>query len=260
MVSDRDQVILRNLQFAYGQRKQINIVMDDVSLTIDRGKIAVLVGPNGVGKSTLLKVLGGSLTPQRGCISVFGDAPEDAKIGIVWQETYASLFPWLTALENAALPLRLTGKSRLQRRQQILKISDELGSAVPLNRYPYELSGGEQQKVCILRALASQCDLLLLDEPTANLSFDSATDLLLHLQRVQKQTRLTIVIVSHSLEFSTFIADVIIPLQKTPVKVNNNDIVEVSCPHSRPRPLAWMYESEFRDQVQILKRSINGGA
>lgn len=253
---DNDVVAARELRWSYRHGKSRNLVVDQVSLTINRGDVVVLAGPNGSGKSTLLRMLGGSIQPDNGTVRVFGKPPHEARIGIVWQETYVSLYPWLTALDNAALPLRLQKVRRPERQRRIRMICDELGFDVPLDRHPFELSGGEQQKVCILRALASECELLLLDEPTANLSFESGIDLLMHLQRIQIHTNLTTVIVSHSPEFSVFVADAVIPLRSKPLRLCEKDRTVIHCQHRRPRPMTWMYENEFRDQVDSLKRNV----
>ena len=253
-MSGRDeQVVARNLNLSYGRGRKKLVVLNDVSITVQRGEIVVLTGDNGVGKSSILKVLSGATPPDGGDVTIFGQSPFQAKVGFVWQDTYGSLYPWLTSLENAALPLRLKGIGRRERRQRVSQLAAELGFDVPLARRPYELSGGEQQKVCILRALASDCELLLLDEPFSNLSFDSSIDLLAHVQEINAKTNLTTIVVSHLPEFSTFVADVVIPLDGKPVRLDEGDRVDVRCPHPKPRPRSWMFEENFRRQVDRIK-------
>jgi len=253
-MSENDkQVFTRNLNLSYGRGQNRLVVLEDVSLVIHRGEIVVIAGDNGVGKSSILKVLAGTIPPGSGDVVIFGRTPSQAKIGVVWQNTYASLYPWLTSLENAALPLRLKGIRRRERRQRVLQLAEELAFDLPLERKPFELSGGEQQKVCILRALASDCELLLLDEPFSNLSFDSSIDLLAHVQEIHAKTNLTTVVVSHLPEFSTFVADAVIPLDGKPVRLDEGDRIDIRCPHPKPRPKEWMFEENFRAQVDRIK-------
>lgn len=246
-------ITVNHVGLSYNQGPNQLLVLDDVSFTVFSGEIAVFAGDNGVGKSSLLNILAGTVTPTKGGVQVLGKSPRQANIGIVWQNTYASLYPWLTASENAALPLRLRGMGRNERQQKIHEMNEELGFALPLERRPYELSGGEQQKVSILRALASNCELLMMDEPFSNLSFDSSMDLLMHIQQIHMRTNLTTVIVSHLLEFSIFVADVIIPLRQKPVRLKETDRIKINPPCLGYRPRSWMFEPNFRSQVEELK-------
>jgi len=253
MSGNDEQVVTRHLSLSYGRGQKRLVVLDDVSLTVHRGEIVVLAGDNGVGKSSVLKVLAGTVPPDRGEVIIFGQSPSQAKIGVVWQDTYTSLYPWLTSLENAALPLRLKGVRRRERQRRVLQLAEELAFDLPLDRRPFELSGGEQQKVCILRALASDCELLLLDEPFSNLSFDSSIDLLTHVQEIHAKTNLTTIVVSHLPEFSIFVADAVIPLDGKPVRLDDSDRVDIRCPYPKPRPRGWMFEESFRTQVDRIK-------
>ena len=256
-MSENDkQVVTRHLHLSYGRGKKSLVVLDDVTLSVHRGEIVVITGDNGVGKSSILKVLAGTASPSSGKVIIFGRPPSQAKIGIVWQDTYASLYPWLTSLENAALPLRLKGIRRKERCQRVLQLAEGLAFDLPLDRKPFELSGGEQQKVCILRALASDCELLLLDEPFSNLSFDSSIDLLAHIQEIHAKTNLTTIVVSHLPEFSIFVADAVIPLDNKPVRLQEGDRIDILCPHPKPRPKEWMFKEDFRVQVDRIKNGI----
>jgi len=233
-----------------------HIVLDSVSFAVPRGAVAVIAGPNGVGKSTLFEVITAGLEPKRGRIMVVGKYPSEARLGVVWQSTGPSLFPWLSALDNIALPLRFRGVSRAARHRRVHQLCDEFGMRVPLDQPTYRLSGGEQQKVCVLRALASEPEVLLLDEPLASLSYEATLELLGHLQRIRVTADLTILLISHSPDHCVFMADVIIPFRSSPVRVAPDEAILVRCPHAPPRPLEWMHDRSFRDQVRDVRGEI----
>lgn len=248
-----DRVILDDVAFAYGQRSTDGEVLASVSCEISRGEVVVAIGPNGAGKSTFLGILAGTLVPTRGSVSIFGKPARRAGIGMVWQQTYASLYPWWSAWENAALPLKLRGIRRAERRRRVESMCEELDFDQPLDRPPYELSGGEMQKLAIIRALLADPELLLMDEPFASLSFDASLELMRYMQVVHARKGITTVVVSHSPENTVFMADSMVQFRQKPIRLTPADRIVVQCRHARPRPLEWMYEADFRHQVDKIK-------
>lgn len=248
-----DQIVLDRVCFSYSHRHHEKPVLSDVSCVIRRGETVGIVGPNGAGKSTLLAIISGAISPRSGEITIFGKSPRLARVGMVWQRTYDSIYPWWSAWENAAFPLRLKGFRRAIRRRRVEELCAEFDFTEGLDRRPYELSGGELQKVCMIRALLSEPDFLLLDEPFSNLSFDASNDLMDHIQRVQARRNLTVLLVSHSYEQSVFMADTVVKLQGNPATLDPANALVVNCPYPRTRPLQWMLESSFRQQVLQLR-------
>lgn len=168
--------------------KPKHTILDNVSFTLDEGGFSFLTGTSGAGKSSLLRLIYQSERPTAGKISLFGEALADSdqksrahnrrKIGIVFQDF--KLIPHLTALENAALPLRLTDASESYIKRHTRELLEWVGIGDRMNARPEELSGGEQQRVAIARAVVTRPRLLLADEPTGNV--DEATALkLFHL-------------------------------------------------------------------------------
>jgi len=206
-MSRRDQVLIELSQVSRVFRKGPDLIraVDAVNLTIRHGDLLALVGPSGSGKSTLLHLIGGLDTPTEGAIHFDGHELtslddrtlsrfRNTHVGFVFQNY--NLLAGLTVEENVALPLRYAGLSSTESRQRARTALKQLGLEHRLHHYPSELSGGEEQRAAIARAIVTQPQILLADEPTGNL--DSANrDRLLALLREQHAQGLTVLIVTH---------------------------------------------------------------
>ncbi len=207
METDHD-IILENVSFAYKQNK----ILEDVTLFIQKGEFASIVGPNGGGKTTLLKLILGLLKPDQGRIRIFGEPPERARQKIGYMPQYAPLdmnFP--ATVMDVVLMGRLAQKTlwfSKKDRSEALAAIDEVGmtgfAATGFN----ELSGGQRQRILIARALCSRPAILLLDEPTANVDHETEVNLFSILQTLN--AKMTILVVSHDLGFvSKYVKSVI---------------------------------------------------
>jgi putative ABC transport system ATP-binding protein len=197
---------LRDVTKAY-KRDAIEIpVLDRVSITVPEGDFLGLMGPSGSGKSTLLNLLAGIDRPSRGAIRI-GDteistlseralaAWRARHIGFIFQ--LYNLIPVLTAFENVELPLLLTNLSKKQRRDHVLTALGIVGLGDREKHYPRQLSGGQEQRVAIARAIVTDPTLLLADEPTGDLDAKSAAEVLSLLERLNREFKKTIVMVTH---------------------------------------------------------------
>jgi lipoprotein-releasing system ATP-binding protein len=179
------------------------VVLKDVSLSVKKGEIVVIVGPSGSGKSTLLYILGGLLRPTGGKVFVDGEALfehkdrelaviRNKKIGFIFQ--FHHLLPEFTALENVAMPQWIGGKNSTERAIEIL----ELVSVVHRKDHlPSQLSGGERQRVAVARALANDPSIVLADEPSGNLDKEHSLSLHNLIRRIATETKRTFIIVTH---------------------------------------------------------------
>ncbi len=207
-------------------------VLDNISFTGQEGKLIAIVGPSGCGKTTILKTIVGILSPQQGSILVNSDdithSPiESRNIGYVPQNQ--ALFPHLSVFENIAFGLRAQklGQDFINAKIQELAILSELIDV--LNRKPHEISGGQQQRVALLRALAPSPKLLLLDEPLSNIDAQLREQLAIYIRRIQNESNITTLFVTHDLEEAKMLADKIVVLNQgkilqegSPVEINNN--------------------------------------
>ena len=206
-VPSSELVRLAGLNFGYGGAP----LLCDVSLDVPAGKFLTLLGPSGCGKTTLLKLIGGYLKPQSGSILLRGKdvthtPPEERGIGMVFQN-YA-LFPHLSARRNVSFSLDVRGVAKSERDDRVERMLDLVGlTKFERDRLPALLSGGQQQRVALARALVFRPDLLLLDEPLANLDRHLRDQLRNELRRLQEETGVTAVMVTHDQEEAMAISD-----------------------------------------------------
>jgi putative ABC transport system ATP-binding protein len=200
---------LRNLAKLYDEGGRQRMVLCDTTLAIERGELAVLIGRSGTGKSTLLNLLSGIDQPSSGEVVIDGVAISSLSerertlfrrdhIGFVFQ--FFNLIPTLTVAENLLLPMELKGRLGLEQRRAALSLLEEVGLADRAESYPDRLSGGEQQRVAVARALAHDPLLVLADEPTGNLDLETGLQVLDLLDRLTRRAGKTMVMVTHSPE------------------------------------------------------------
>ena len=202
-----DYVSLQNLTLAYGK----TIAVEALSLDIEKGELVTLLGPSGCGKTTTMRAIAGLLMPKSGKISIDGRdvtrvAPSRREVGLVFQ-SYA-LFPHLSVFENVAFGLRLRRENDLDRK--VMAGLEMVGLTDFANRQPADLSGGQQQRVSLARSLVKKPKVLLLDEPLSNLDARLRLEMRSELQRVQKDTEITMVFVTHDQSEALALADRIV--------------------------------------------------
>ncbi|WP_066520980.1 ABC transporter ATP-binding protein [Curtobacterium ammoniigenes] len=205
-----DAIIITNLTKRYGGAGPL--VLDGIDLCVGSGEFVCLVGASGCGKSTLLAITAGLESPSAGTVSV-----PSGRSAVMFQES--ALFPWLSALDNVALALRLAGMPRRPRAARALELLDLVNLADAARKRPHELSGGMRQRVALARALAQDRGVLLMDEPFAAL--DAITRDLLHdeLERVWRETRRTIVFVTHNVQEAVRLGQRVVLLSSRPGRI-----------------------------------------
>ena len=234
---ERAHVTIRGLS----KRFSNVIIYDKFDFDIPRGKLISVFGPNGCGKSTLINMIAGLIPLDEGEILFDGKKLSEIKFGYVFQNYREALFPWLRAIDNIEYPLKVMRIPDAERRARSEKLIAHLGVKLDLKRYPYEMSGGQQQLVSIMRALIVEPEILFLDEPFSALDYEMTLFMREQLQRVFQETGTTTVLVSHDLEEAVYLADWVLLLSRHPALVA--DFVRYD--DARPRTDATLSEPEF---------------
>jgi NitT/TauT family transport system ATP-binding protein len=231
--------------------------LKDVTLSVDKGDFVSFIGPSGCGKTTFLRVAADLEMPTAGTITVNGMTPGEARqaraYGYVFQA--AGLFPWRTIGGNVRLPLEIMGFDRQERRDRVRRVLDlvELGGFE--NKYPWQLSGGMQQRASIARALAFDADILLMDEPFGALDEIVRDRLNEELLGLWARTGKTICFVTHSIPEAVFLSTRIVVMSPRPGRVT--DVIESTLP--RERPLDIRESREFLGIAARVREGLRAG-
>lgn len=229
-------------------------VLDNVSVEIKEREFVCLLGPSGCGKTTLLRITAGLESLDSGQIFL-NNMPivgPDPKRGMVFQQY--SLFPWRTIIDNITFGLEMQGKeTREQLRQKVGKYIDLVGLEQFKDSYPYELSGGMQQRAAIARALANDPEILLMDEPFGALDAQTRNTLQMELLKIWHHKNITLLFVTHSVDEAVFLADRIIIMTARPGRIK--EVIEIDLPHPRIRTSPEV--NSLRDRVlRLLQNEI----
>lgn len=222
---------------------------ENFDLDIPKHQIVSVFGPNGCGKSTLINMISGLVPIDAGEILFDGKSLKDTKIGYVFQNYREALFPWMRTIDNIAYPLKLEGKSKVEVDRRMQELVASFDVKFDLRRYPYELSGGQQQTASIMRALANHPEVLFLDEPFSALDYEMTLFIREKLQQVFMETGTTMLLVSHDLEEAVYLADQVLLLTKRPTQIA--EILPYG--EARPRTLDTLSQPGF---VGTKKRSL----
>ena len=206
----------------------------EITAEFPEGKFTCIVGPSGCGKTTLLKCLAGLLAPSGGQVLLDNEkvVKPPLKMALVFQDYSRSLFPWMTVRDNVAFPLR--GRKSMHdaaKSQAVEKALRSVGLADAMDRYPWQLSGGMQQRTSIARAIAYQPQILLMDEPFASVDAQTRADLEDLMLAIKRDYGMTIVFVTHDIDESVYLGDRIVVLGSSPTTVK--EVLEVGLPESR---------------------------
>lgn len=244
---------IRGVGLTYPTRSGQTEALADVDVEIGEGEFVALLGPSGCGKSTLLRLAAGLLAPTRGDIALNGHAVvgPSRSTGVVFQKP--SLLPWKTVRENVLLPARTQGLDLARAKARADQLLDLVGLRAFAGNYPFELSGGMQQRVGIARMLLPDPALLLMDEPFAALDALSRETLTFALQDIWSVQRKSVLFITHSIPEAVFLADRILVMSPRPGRI----LESLPNPLARPRSVDTFDLPVFTALTQHLRRHFN---
>jgi NitT/TauT family transport system ATP-binding protein len=251
------EIQFKNVNMAYkGKNGEDIVALNNVSFDIQEGEFISLLGPSGCGKTTSLRIIGDLLQPTSGEVLVRGLSPREIRLqrkyGIVFQSPV--LYDWRTVRRNICLPMEIMKFSKKERTARIDKMLELVGLQDFGQKYPYELSGGMQQRVGIARALALDPEILLMDEPFSALDEFTREKLNEDLLNIWSQTKKTVIFVTHNIPEAVFLSDRVVVLSPHPGRVSA--IVDINLP--RPRENSVRDTSEFYDYIVKIRGSFEG--
>ena len=238
---------------------QGHYAVEDISLKTDEGEFIAIVGPSGCGKSTFMKLATGLRMPTKGSVVIDGrQVAGPLKItGMAFQSS--NLLPWRTTLDNVLLPLEIVEPFRSQfkaRRAEFAEKARKLLQSVGLggyeDKFPWQLSGGMQQRASICRALVHEPKMLLLDEPFGALDAFTREELWCILRDLHAAQKFNVILVTHDLREAVFLADTVYVMSRSPGRF----LVRRQIPFARPRGLELTYTTEFTDTVLEMREHI----
>ncbi|MFD3377386.1 MULTISPECIES: ABC transporter ATP-binding protein [unclassified Streptomyces] len=243
-----------------GSGRQVEAVRD-LTFTVKAGELVCLVGPSGCGKTTLLKCMGGLLSPTSGQVLLDGVPVTGPPPGmaIVFQEYGRSLFPWMKVAGNVELPLKEKGIPKAKRRELVTDALRSVGLQDAADAYPWQLSGGMQQRVAIARALAYEPQVLLMDEPFAAVDAQTRADLEDLVRVLWHERGITILFVTHDIDEAVYLGERVIVLSASPTVVQ--DELHIDLPderdqlHTRVAPRFTELRTHVYEQIQTAKRA-----
>ena len=250
-------IAARNLGLTFDTADGAVQALTDVNLAIGRGEFVSFIGPSGCGKTTFLRCVAALETPTQGTLTVNAMSPDEARraraYGYVFQA--AGLYPWRTIAGNVKLPLQIMGYSRTEQEERVRKVLELVELSGFGNKYPWQLSGGMQQRASIARALAFDADILLMDEPFGALDEIVRDRLNEELLRLWDRTGKTILFVTHSIPEAVYLSTKIVVMSPRPGRIT--DVIDSPLP--RERPLDIRDSREFLEVAHRVREGLRAG-
>jgi NitT/TauT family transport system ATP-binding protein len=252
-VAGGEMIAVKRLSKRFGTSASPVVALSEIDFSVNEGELVVVVGPSGCGKSTLLRILAGLLPQSEGEASLRGTPITGPRrdIGVVFQAPV--LFPWRSVLGNALLPVDVQRLGRDRMRVRAMELLKLVGLEGFEHRYPWELSGGMQQRVALVRALIHDPALLLMDEPFGALDAMTRESMNQELQRIWMERRKTVLFITHSIGEAVYLADRVLVMTPRPGRIA--DVLKIDLP--RPRGLEVMNTPEFGAYVKRIRTGLN---
>lgn len=243
-------LIINNLSKTYYTKKKEVEAIKNISLKINPGEFIAIVGPSGCGKSTLLNIIGGLDNKTSG--EIIFPLEENNKLGYMFQQD--CLFDWLTILDNCLLGLKIQKQITTESKKRVIKLLESYGLKNFINTYPKNLSGGMRQRVALIRTLATDPDILLLDEPFSALDYQTRLSVSDDVYKIIKKEKKTTIMITHDIAEAISMADRIVVLSSRPSTIKKIYDIELT---NKSTPINNRSCKEFNKYYQEIWRSID---
>ena len=258
-MSDAAFVTLDKVSLVYQQAETSTLAVEDLSLSIKQGEFVAVVGPSGCGKSTLMMIVTGLINCTKGGVTIGGKLVKGPTQGVGMAFQNSTLLPWRSTLENVMLPLEIVEPHKRQLRRErdryearAMNLLRTVGLHEFADKFPWQLSGGMQQRANVCRAIIHEPSLLMLDEPFGALDAFTREELWGVMQKLWMERKFTAILITHDLREAVYLADRVFVMSKRPGRVVYEREVDIP----RPRTLDTTFEPHFGEIVHELRERI----
>ncbi len=250
-------LILKHIHHVYFTEETATVALEDIELSINEGEFVSFLGPSGCGKTTLLSIIAGLIKPVEGTVTISDKliTKPDSAIGYMLQQDY--LFPWKTIEENVTLGLKIINQNTKENRDNTIALLKEMGLENVGNQYPNQLSGGMRQRAALVRTLATNPKILLLDEPFSALDYQTKLKLEDLVVETLKEYKKTAILVTHDIGEAIAMSDRVIVFSARPGRINRTYLIpkelrELTPFHARQHPLfSTLFQQIWKELDQI---------
>ena len=251
------QLSLKNVSFSYHSQSGEVRALDSVSFHVRAGEFLAIVGPSGCGKSTILSLIAGLLKPESGDITFYTEDPHDKKPGIGYMLQRDHLFEWRSVYRNIILGLEINHQLTPEKKEKVLAMAEDYGLTPFLSKKPSELSGGLKQRAALVRTMAMEPDILLLDEPFSALDYQTRLNVSADICRIIRSAQKTAILITHDLSEAISLSDRVIVLSSRPARVVKEIPIRLTLRDDSL--LAARNAPEFKTYFNLLWEELNHG-
>ncbi len=248
-------VSMDNVSMTYHQREGETHALRNISFDVKEGEFIGIVGPSGCGKTTILSLIAGLIKPTSGTVYVEGKPVEgpSSKVGYMLQQDH--LFEWRTILQNVLLGLEIQGKVNEESKAKAEELLERYGLGEFKNHYPHQLSGGMRQRAALIRTLAINPKILLLDEPFSALDYQTRLAVSVEVADIIKKEKKTALLVTHDISEAIAMSDRVFVLTKRPATIKSSHKIELTCDANDP--ISCRQAPEFRKYFDIIWKELD---